>query len=124
MQIIEHLKRTYELHEVTLMSQMQFLKVRPRIICKDGFSISAQASQYAYCTPRLNLENCEYEEIELGFPNKHEPLLDGYAEDTDYTQTVYPYTPITLVEKVIEKHGGIDEEKTYKGGEIYGNEDE
>lgn len=34
--------------------------------------------------------------------------FDPYREDDlDYTDTVYGYVPIEVVEKLIEKHGGI-----------------
>ena len=29
--------------------------LRPRIICNDGFSMSVQASQYAYCIPKIGI---------------------------------------------------------------------
>jgi len=79
----------------------------PRIICKDGFNLSVQANYGAYCTPRSN--EGPYLAVEVGFPSASEPLLLGYAEDVDCpTDTVYPYTPITVVEAVIAKHGGTD----------------
>lgn len=34
-------------------------------------------------------------------------LINEYAEGLDYTDTAYGYVPIEIVEKLIEKHGGI-----------------
>lgn len=35
-------------------------------------------------------------------------LINEYAEDdSDYTNTVYGYVPIEIVEELINKHGGI-----------------
>lgn len=49
----------------------------------------------------------DYEEVELGYPSNEDELINDYAEDDDYTGTVYGYVPIEVVEKLIEKHGGI-----------------
>ena len=44
----------------------------------------------------------------LGYPSSEDELINEYAEDCmDYTKTVYGYVPIEIVEKLIEKHGGI-----------------
>lgn len=83
-------------------------EIRPRIKCKDGFSMSVQAGRHFFCNPRCNLENGKYSAIEIGFPSEPEELIKEYAEDEkDYTQTVYGYVPVDIVGKVIEKHGGI-----------------
>ena len=82
-------------------------QVRPRIYCKDGFSISVQGgTKFHYCTPRKHCN--QYIEIELGFPSAVDILIREYAEDpSDPTGTVYGYIPIELVESLIEKHGGM-----------------
>lgn len=77
-----------------------------RINCKDGFSISVQATHGAYCSPRQNIG--PWHEVECGFPSDVPDGLMTYAEDPDSpTETVYPYTPIELVEKLIALHGGM-----------------
>lgn len=82
--------------------------IRPRVLCKDGFSVSIQANHNAYCTPEADLEDSNYTEVELGYPNQEDELLLDYAEDVDcLTDTVYPYVPIEIIEKVCENHGGI-----------------
>ena len=113
-----------------------FQKVRPRIVCNDGFSVSVQASECTYCHPRYtqwqnedgwqvingeywlssetprNFETdhyTPYESVELGYPSEEDELINEYAEGDDYTGTVYGYVPVDIVEKLIEKHGG------YKG---------
>lgn len=53
-----------------------------------------------------------HETCEVGFPNQREELLMPYAEDPETpTETVYGYVPVTLVEQIIEKHGGWFESK-------------
>ena len=80
---------------------------RPRLHCNDGYSISVQASAFHYCKPRLDGIQ-DYERVELGFPSTEDELINEYAEDdSDYTKTVYGYVPIEIVEKLINKHGGI-----------------
>lgn len=80
---------------------------RPMLYCNDGYSISVQASAHHYCSPRLNGLQ-DYKSVELGYPSEEDELINDYAEDdSDYTDTVYGYVPIEIVEKLIEKHGGI-----------------
>lgn len=75
--------------------------------CKDGFTISIQGSEYHYCTPKRR--SAYYEELEMGFPSEHEPLLDMYAEYPETPkETIYAYVPVELVEEILKKHGGID----------------
>lgn len=55
-------------------------ELRPRLYCYDGYSISVQASEYHYCSPRLNGLQ-DYQSVELGFPSKEDELINEYAED-------------------------------------------
>lgn len=88
---------------------------RPRIICNDGFSMSVQASSGHYCTPRKTQE--EYKSMEIGFPNEEELLINDYAEKKfNWTDTVYPCVPNNVIQKVIDKHGGINIYETFKNG--------
>lgn len=122
-----------------------FQKVRPRIVCNDGYSVSVQASEYTYCEPRytqwqnedgwqvingnywsssktpMNFETDHftlYESVELGYPSEADELIYEYAEGNDYTNTVYGYVPVKIVEQLIEKHGGFKgvDESNVKGG--------
>lgn len=98
MKVIEFLESTYKENEYN---------IRPRVECKDGFTISIQGGTFGhYCTPR---KNCNvYERVELGYPSQEDDLIKEYAENEhDLTDTVYPYVPIEIVEKLIAKHGGI-----------------
>jgi len=78
-----------------------------RIFCPDGFTMSVQASHYTYCSPRYDNEE-EYSAFEVGFPSEKEDLLMEYAEDPDRpTDTVYGWVPAEVLDRVIEKHGGV-----------------
>ena len=82
-------------------------EIRPQLVCKDGFKISVQASENHYCSPRVD-GDVRYDEVELGFPNMEDELIAEYAEDPeDLTGTVYGGVPVDIVNKLIEKHGGI-----------------
>ena len=80
-----------------------------RLHCNDGFSMSVQAHEYNYCSPRVDPADTDYYfEVEVGFPSEREELLMEYVEDYDNpTETVYGYVPVEVVQEVIEKHGGI-----------------
>ena len=94
---------------------------RTRIILADGESVSVQANEYAYCSPRENKFWSEllyyhavpYYEYELGFPSFVAGEWLEYAEQPEKpTDTVYGYVPVDLVQKVLDTHGGIDVEAT------------
>jgi len=83
------------------------MKLNKKVVCADGFTMSVQARQGAYCSPRM--DNAEkYTAVEVGFPNREEPLLLDFAEDPDKpTDTVYGWVPAKVVVNVIAKHGGM-----------------
>lgn len=98
----------FNLNEYMLKNRVDELNLVERIICKDGFTVSAQSSKYAYCTPReSNLPS--YLEVELGYPSEYMGKeFDQYAEDLSRpTDTVYAWVPVELVEALVEKHGGL-----------------
>jgi len=90
-----------------------------RVVCKDGFSMSVQAHEGAYCSPRVN--NAEtYTAVEVGYPNRLENLLMPWCEDdTRPCDTVYGYVPCHRVSLVITKHGGMVEGEVPNGVLIY-----
>ena len=74
--------------------------------CADGFNMSVQASQRAYCNPRSNTG--PWDSVEVGYPSAYELCLMPYAEEPGRpTETVYGYVPNKLVHSVIETHGGL-----------------
>ena len=88
----------------------------PYVICADGFTMSVQCGQSLYSSPKDVAKR--YREVEIGFPSRPEPLIAEYAEDWEVEgdddprlcNTVYGYVPVKIVDKVIKKHGGIDED--------------
>lgn len=94
-----------DLNSYIMRHRSQGLRVVPPIQCTDGFTMSVQANDSCYCSPRSNVG--PWETVEIGFPNRLEPLLFEYAETKgDWTGTVYGWVPIALVAAVIELHGG------------------
>ena len=87
----------------------RYVRIRPRILCRDGFCVSVQASEMMYCLPRE--DHGPYTHVELGYPNRYEVLLEDYIEDPDtcMLNNLFPYTPVELVERIIEKHGGFQQ---------------
>ena len=105
----------------SLMNHMLTSTRLPQIVCADGFKMSVQVGFSLYSTPKKVAKR--YSAVEIGFPSEHEPLIEEYAETfykedgedvTDYTDTVYPYVPVRIVDKVLKKHGGIDIIETLK----------
>lgn len=75
------------------------------IECKDGFSISVQASEIHFCTPRNNKGPWTHFEL---FFNKGEysDLCDSFD--------ISSHTPLSVVESIIKEHGGIQPDKFEK----------
>lgn len=84
-----------------------FREHAPRVVCEDGFSMSVQVSDGHYCTPRVDDADV-YSEVEIGYPSEEEIAIMPWAEiSRTPTQTVYGYVPVSVVDEVIAKHGGI-----------------
>ena len=113
MNISEFNYRTYDNSSRALENGFQ---MKPKIHCNDGFVMSAQGSSTHYCEPR-SVEK-DYYSMEIGFPSQDEPILykymDGDIETTIPTDTVYGYVPCDIIDELIVKHGGINEELTFK----------
>ena len=88
--------------------------LNPRIHLADGASLSVQANQYAYCSPRIDglPKWQDYRQVEVGFIySKGEEQMTppeswkNYS-DGSFPSTVYGYVPVSLVEAFIAEHGG------------------
>ena len=115
--IKNNLEVTYPAEEYSSLNHVLTSSRLPHIICKDGFTMSVQVGYSLYSTPKKVAKR--YSAVEIGYPSEREPLIEEYAElipffhqdhevETDYTDTVYPYVPVKIVDKVLKKHGGID----------------
>ena len=115
MKINEFIKKNLKvkvLNDDPLMKHIMTSSRLPKIICSDGFTMSVQVGYSLYSTPKKIAKR--YSAVEICFPSEHEPLIEEYAEtfhqedETDYTDIVYPYVPVAIVDKVLKKHGGIN----------------
>ena len=104
-----------------LMKHLTTSSRLPQIVCVDGFTMSVQVGYSLYSTPKKIAKR--YSAVEIGFPSDHEPLIEEWAEFSpfgdedeapDYTDTVYPYVPVKVVNQVLKKHGGIDMRETLR----------
>ena len=104
-----------------LMNHMLTSSRLPHIVCSDGFTMSVQVGYSLYSEQKKVAKR--YSAVEIGYPSDHEPLIEKYAETffkedemdvTDYTDTVYPYVPVKIVNQVLKKHGGIDLTETLR----------
>ena len=76
------------------------------VVCKDGFTVSVQASSTSYCNPRQDSAE-RYTSVELGFPSADDEMIAEYAEDISRPcDTVYGWVPVEVVNLLIAKHGG------------------
>ena len=105
--------------EDSLMKQSMTSSRLPQIVCSDGFKMSVQVGFSLYSIPKKVAKR--YSAVEIGFPSERESLLEEYVELSlfdenfvDYTDTVYPYVPVKIVDKVLKKHGGIDLTETLR----------
>ena len=92
------------------MTEIQ--KTRDYVVCADGFTMSVQASENHYCSPRADGAEVIYGRVEIGYPSEHEPEFDEYVEQLEdatinWTGSVYGWVPADIVALVIAKHGGM-----------------
>ena len=85
----------------------------PPITCKDGFRISVQAKDDSWCQRNTDGKLLT---VECGFPTTVPKTaeLRNHAVDvvltggtSEYTEAIYPYTPVEVVRAEIAAHGGM-----------------
>lgn len=94
----------------------------PRVYAKNGFSVSLQIHNCNYCVSENGYRKLGHtmEEVEFGYPSENEELMHQYSEDYVYRDLKIPFNitehvgiiPVSVLEAVFEKHGGIDWNKT------------
>lgn len=110
MTVVEYLDKTKELYTSGSDGHVYRRRLRPRLLCKDGWNISAQES------PMHNslTVNGEYKSVELGFlyddsSNKADlNTLLPFAEAKDDPENyIWNYVPISVLQLICDRHGGI-----------------
>lgn len=105
-------------NETTISDLIQNYKnsyfIIPRIYCKDGFNLSVQVHNGAYCVSENGRREFgfSWQEVEWGYPS--EPLTDEkYNPEDPEGTSVGGYVPIEVMEELIKQHGGIDVIETF-----------
>lgn len=91
---------------------MDYKEVAKKTTCKDGVSLSIQASRFHYSVPRENVG--PYTMVEVGFvENKKGDRVTPprswrkYTDGDKFPNDVYGYIPVAFVARFIKAHGGI-----------------
>lgn len=113
MTVVQWLRKTY----LMCRYNINYIIVRPNLVCKDGFRISVQASTFHHCNPHRNLETGLYNSVEVLYfrenisakkSEDYELLCDTYDGDDSMDGIIFSYVPIDIIQKVVDMHGGID----------------
>ena len=86
--------------------------IRPRVHCADGVSLSVQASEYAYCSPRQRLQRPWdfYTLVEVGhiYDKDTQPFSppDVWREYQCGNDEIWAYVPVPVIKEFIADHGG------------------
>lgn len=92
----------------------------PHVFANDGFNVSLQINYGNYCSSNNGYRTLgdTMIDIEFGFPSMNESLMFKYSEMYSDEEINFNVTnsvrniPISVMEEVFAKHGGIDWNKT------------
>lgn len=82
----------------------------PRILCRDGFSISLVANRYGYCGSENGLRTfgLHWELLEWGFPSEEIDAKKFNSEKNQTIDSIGGYVDVELIDELCEQHGGFD----------------
>lgn len=86
-------------NEIKVISGYVFKAPVPEVVCKDGTTLSVQASETHYCTPREN--KGPYTEVEVWCVTAPVTEFEYDSEEPS------AYVPIEQVALFIDNHGGF-----------------
>ena len=94
----------------------------PSVHAKDGFHVSLQIHNGNYCNSENGYRKLghTWKEVEFGFPSEDEYLMKEYSETPEDVTRSVGKIPVSVLEEIFAKHGGIDWEKTINV-EVYKN---
>jgi len=97
---------TCKVIEIIIWRLKMYKRNNKVVKCKDGFSMSVQASERNYSHPRDDVG--PYSEVEVGRPSHYDIHLNPYAENpSEPTKTVYGWVPEEVLQLCIDSHGGM-----------------
>lgn len=80
-------------------------RVRKAVTCKSGLTLSIQASRTHYCSPQAN--EGPYSLVEVMVCTDVHPRAFIKDKGRRAEDGVYGWVPVSLVQAVIEKNGGV-----------------
>lgn len=86
--------------------------IRPRVFFADGISLSIQASEYAYCSPRQRIQQPWdfYSLVEVGYiyDKDSQPFSppDTWRQYQSGNDEIWAYVPVSVAKEFIADHGG------------------
>ena len=81
------------------------------MVCKDGTALSIQVGESLYCEPREN--KGPYTLMEVGLMSGVFILKEEWEHYRDGDSFVYGYVPVSLIQRELDLHGGIDVARTF-----------
>ncbi len=89
-----------------LRSDVRHWSIRPKVICRDGFLMSVQASPNHASSRDLH---GEWATVEVGFPIPRHHIPEAWDEyqHPDTPENIWCYVPVEKVQNLIDAHGGI-----------------
>ena len=107
--LVEWLTKTSEKIENKRRKTGKNFCARPELVCKDGLTLSVQASERHRSIPADIVSGEDYGAVEVFAEGKRIEALEEYM-DLDGT---YPYVSIFALQKLIDEHGGIKRELSF-----------
>ena len=77
-------------------------RIIPHLVCMDGFKMSVQMNGNFHYS-QIDVHAKQIISCEIALLSQHEDLLNDYVDGND----VFSYIPFEVVEKIVEKHGGL-----------------
>ncbi len=84
------------------------VRVRPRIVCADGWSLSVQAGPGLYSNPKEDADH--YSLVEVGYPERADGSAYYPRQFGEWSGGVCGWVSVTTVNRWIKYHGGIKRE--------------
>lgn len=104
----------YRTRELTKTIYRDILFYCPKVYANDGFNVSLQIHSGNYCSSENGYRELghTWDKVEFGFPSHDDNEFKEYAEKPEDVCDSVGSIPISVLETIFEKHGGIDWDKT------------
>lgn len=110
MEIEQWLEKTTR---VLLLESKEIQLCRPPIVCRDGYTMSVQTEgDTLFATYKDTPKGRTYITLDVSEISEEDISLKPYEhlyKDNEAEEKVWAFVPIQVVERLIKKHGGIDD---------------